>query len=674
MKSKKLISLLCAAAMTTSVFAGMVTTASAADDVYTFTDGSTTGWTIDNGGSVSTSDTTGDDTDPYLVIKGGGAGTRAASFTLPKATGSQYVVEFDSLIHGSDGMNNDSHYTQLAFGPAAMANPVESGYAVMMNAFRTNRTGIYVNGGEEAYDVQDKWTRTRIEVDGTSAKITMIDKSGTIIDEDEYTISASNVAKISARVARGDGPTPGDGADPGYVFLDNVHIYNGTAEGALTADGLRGEAAVATPYPEPETKVAAPALVVPEGITPVVDQNFSASFNQAMGAEEATYTDLTGLSIHFGGRSDNGADGDPATYAATSEYAKGDKTLELTGGRYSNQGRGPRVWATEKLSPSGDNSAVMAFAANLTSLVAGGAGRLYILGTDLQAGDTKDGAYNQVMAVLATDDYEYSEGEGDSLVIKVDPYTWYKVGVVVSGDKYRVYVAEAGEAWPTSAQIQRDHVGQGASSIGAVDLTTPYLAVTSADSKGGTTNPNVRIDNLLAYTGSAEEPRYLLPSEGEVVEPTPGAVEMHKVSIADSADGTKVTIKDIDGAEEDAYDGVFIHAKYADGRLTSVKSYPAKGITAAGIDVTVAADDAIALGDTLMVWSGLDTMVPYGKDTAKNSSVKEYAVKIGSLTGGSVVAKPANAEEGATVELTVTANDGYEYVDGSLKVMNGTTE
>ena len=38
MKSKKLISLLCAAAMSASAFAGLTVTASAADDLFTLTD------------------------------------------------------------------------------------------------------------------------------------------------------------------------------------------------------------------------------------------------------------------------------------------------------------------------------------------------------------------------------------------------------------------------------------------------------------------------------------------------------------------------------------------------------------------------------------------------------------------------------------------------------------
>ncbi|MCD8181157.1 MAG: hypothetical protein LUF26_06760, partial [Firmicutes bacterium] len=661
MRSKKLISLLCAAAMTASSFAALSVTAGAADDdLFSYDDGSTSAWTV-NYATLSQETDEDDETDTYIKLAGNGSGFRTATYSLSSITSSledNYVIEFDSMIHASDGQGRESMVTQIAFYGSTMATDTRTGYSdgntgqgvgtgfAVKYDTRRSYSSIYTDGASTgvvvndpasviesdwtAYsgyvsDVQDVWTRTQAVVDAANntVTITMIDAAGNkLIDGVTYACDAPKITGIYVGLARGDSVMgSGDAAGPGYVYLDNIRVYNGDAE-TLSTDGLKGEAAVATPYPAPETKDAAPVLTAPDGVTVSASQDFSTTLDKTtMTGEDQTITTLDGLSIAMGSRTSGDDVGDNSTYVQTAEYASGDKVLELVGGRFSNQGRGPEVSATTELTHDDTNSVVMMFAANITSEAAGGAGRLYILGTDRQAGDDNNGAYNAVMAVLATDDYEYFEGEGgDNLVIQVEPYTWYKVGVVVSSDKYRVYVAKAGEDFATTPDVNRDHVGQGDSNIGIDNLNLPILAVTSASGSGSATNSFVRLDNLLTYTGSADEPRYLLASETEVEETeapeetvAPTEVPSHSVTISYD-DGTA----SVSTTESEAFNGVLIAAKYCDdGTLDGVSII--KELTDISSTAQTVTGLDLAVGDKLFVWNSVSGMVPYGSYTVSDT-------------------------------------------------------
>lgn len=67
---------------------------------------------------------------------------------------------------------------------------------------------------------------------------------------------------------------------------------------------------------------------------------------------------------------------------------------------YSGAGRGPVVSAANTLALADGKSSVMTFTVNLCSNKAGGAGRLYILKDNSQAGTDKNGAYNNVRVYL----------------------------------------------------------------------------------------------------------------------------------------------------------------------------------------------------------------------------------------------------------------------------------
>ena len=496
MKSKKLISLLCAAAMSASAFAGLTVTASAATDLVTL-DGSTAdGWVApdgtDKGDIVPTVTIDDGETDQYLKFQGSGGGNRKSTYSLGQTISGQYTIEYDTMMTRGNGMSRIMHSNQLAFtndtntkdtrDGAGIIDTVNaqqgtkynsgSGASVANAAMKTDlrpyltdkwvinddSTSELVAYPESAVEVADtKWVRVQAAVNNDKTTVTVIDKSGNkLVDGVEYTNSTNEINSIYVCSNRGDGGS-------GIVALDNLHIYQGAPE-TLTTDGLRGDATVVVPtvMPVPDVKTQAPGLSAPDGVTPVVNNTFSKALaSTAMGETATTITDVDGLSIAMGNRTG----GDTATTVSVEDWAAGDKVLTLAGGPYSGAGRGPVVSAANTLALADGKSSVMTFTVNLGSNKAGGAGRLYILKDNSQAGEKKDGAYNNVMGVLTTDDTasSYTIGSGSNVITigqQVEAYQWYKVAIIVSSDKFRIWVAKADEDFTEKPQVDCDHVGR----------------------------------------------------------------------------------------------------------------------------------------------------------------------------------------------------------------------
>ena len=404
MKSKKLISLLCAAAMSASAFAGLTVTASAATDLVTL-DGSTAdGWVApdgtDKGDIVPTVTIDDGETDQYLKFQGSGGGNRKSTYSLGQTISGQYTIEYDTMMTRGNGMSRIMHSNQLAFtndtstkdtrDGAGIIDTVNaqqgtkynsgSGASVANAAMKTDlrpyltdkwvinddSTSELVAYPESAVEVADtKWVRVQAAVNNDKTTVTVIDKSGNkLVDGVEYTNSTNEINSIYVCSNRGDGGS-------GIVALDNLHIYQGAPE-TLTTDGLRGDATVVVPtvMPVPDVKTQAPGLSAPDGVTPVVNNTFSKALaSTAMGETATTITDVDGLSIAMGNRTG----GDTATTVSVEDWAAGDKVLTLAGGPYSGAGRGPVVSAVDSLELADGKSSVMTFAVNLGSTKAGGA-------------------------------------------------------------------------------------------------------------------------------------------------------------------------------------------------------------------------------------------------------------------------------------------------------------
>lgn len=648
MKSKKLISLLCAAAMSASAFAGLTVTASAATDLFTFTDGSTTGWTMANGTVTQKSDDDGE----YLELQGSGSGNRTATYSLGTSISGEYTIEYDTMMIRGNGMSRIMHTNQIAFtndtdtkdtrDGAGIVDAVNeqqgtkyqsgAGSSIANAALKTDlrpyltdkwminddATSELVAYPENAVNVADsKWVRVQAAVNDNKTTVTVIDKAGNkLVDGVEYTNSGNSINSIYVCSNRGD-------SGSGIIDLDNIHIYQGAPE-TLTTDGLRGDATVVVPtvapvMPTPAVKTQAPGLTAPEGVTTVVNNTFSKALaSTAMGETDTTITDVDGLSIAMKSRTG----GDTGTTVSVADWAAGDKTLTLIGGPYSGAGRGPVVSAVDSLEVADGKSSVMTFAVNLGSNKGGGAGRLYILKDNSQAGEKKDGAYNNVMGVLTTDDTasSYTIGSGSNVVTigqQVEAYEWYKVAVIVSSDKFRIWVAKADEDFTEKPQVDCDHVGTGetASSVTAL----PLLAVTSE--KGGSYTGSVaRIDNMLTYSGTADQPRKLLPTTEAA--PTPAPIPAKVTMSVDETANTVTLTSDKDT------DAVLVQASYrTDNTLESVKKVVNLKLEANKATTVPATDlDAFTTNDKIMVWDSLKTMTPLaGVYTVKNGAAQATA-------------------------------------------------
>ena len=653
MKSKKLISLLCAAAMSASAFAGLTVTASAATDLVTL-DGSTAdGWVApdgaDKGDIVPTVTIDDGETDQYLKFQGSGGGNRKSTYSLGQTISGQYTIEYDTMMTRGNGMSRIMHSNQLAFtndtntkdtrDGAGIIDTVNaqqgtkynsgSGASVANAAMKTDlrpyltdkwvinddSTSELVAYPESAVEVADtKWVRVQAAVNNDKTTVTVIDKSGNkLVDGVEYTNSTNEINSIYVCSNRGDGGS-------GIVALDNLHIYQGAPE-TLTTDGLRGDATVVVPtvMPVPDVKTQAPGLSAPDGVTPVVNNTFSKALaSTAMGETATTITDVDGLSIAMGNRTG----GDTATTVSVEDWAAGDKVLTLAGGPYSGAGRGPVVSAANTLALADGKSSVMTFAVNLGSNKAGGAGRLYILKDNSQAGTDKNGAYNNVMGVLTTDDTasSYTIGSGSNVITigqQVEAYQWYKVAIIVSSDKFRIWVAKADEDFTEKPQVDCDHVGTGNTATSVTEL--PLLAVTSE--KGGSYTGSVaRIDNMLTYSGTADQPRKLLPTTQAA--PTPAPIPAKVTMSVDETANTVTLTSDKDT------DAVLVQASYrTDNTLDSVKKVVNLKLEANKATTVPATDlDAFTTNDKIMVWDSLKTMTPLANAyTVKNGAAQATA-------------------------------------------------
>ena len=632
MRSKKMISLLCAVSMG-AITAASAIPAIAADDIYSFDGSSNSGWSELAAGSIKVEN---DDKGDYLTIQGSGSGNRTTSYTLPNAVSGEYVIEFDTLMARGNGMGRIMHSAQIAFTNNATfasngdtrpgANIVEEvnnqlstkyntdgGYgASIANAalkidlrpYMTNQwminddsTSELVAFPETAVDITDNtWVRVQAAVNGNTTTVNIIDNAGNkIVDNTAYTNAENSIQYIYVVSNRGD-------SGSGLIALDNIHIYQGAPE-ALTTDGLRGESTIATPEPPatlpptPAVKEAAPVFTAHETAEKLYTQDFSASavgdgISQKDSAQEA-YTGIEGLTMTVGSRNN-----DTQTSALVDKYA--DNVLTISGGEFSTNGRGAVVSLTDNLSIAEDTTktSIMAFAFDARALKDGGSGRLYLLDNNTNTDD--NGASRDILAVFTTagDGANYANGD-TKIGVDVDYAGWNTVAVAVSADKYRVYLNGDYD----NPVVQGTKVGVGATSVSVTHL--PMLAVTNGKSTSWST---VMVDNIMAYQISASFEKKYLPT---ISEPEPP--EVVKPNLTFSDDLTTVTS---DIASDDV---VIIKASYENDRLKSVESV--KGLSAGQNALTWT--NAPVEGDKVIALSSISDIEPLLEEAAGLTTAAE---------------------------------------------------
>ncbi len=650
MKSKKLISLLCAAAMSASAFAGLTVTASAATPVYTFDGSDITGFS-GNGTLAQVSDDKGE----YFSIKANGSSTYSATLTLPAdaqlTSADGYTIEYDARLHKSNGMGRYGRYTQVAFidssnaakdsrdyGPygalfsggnssTETGQGYTAGVASSLSA-RYQLDGTIVNDpGTETLAADntsvtgiadDMWVRVQTYVKGDVAKVTVIDvNNNKIVDGVDYINSATKLDTIYVTAGRGDDSVTG----PGEVCLDNIKIYSGEAE-TLTTDGLRGVVAAATPIPEPETvSGSAQTLAAPASVTDA----YTADFNNATVGTVASIetedqdakTVVDGMKVKVGSRS-TGAD--TKTYAAIAKVATGDNALKLAANQFSTNGRGPVVTLDDTKEISSGETAIMGFTTYLSAAKGtdeGGLPRLFLI--DNTTNIDGNGCARDILAVITTEDASgYTNGD-TPIGIQVTE-GWHTVVVAVSEGTYRVFIDgkyKDGEG-KLSPAVKGTKVGSGSTSAQVTHL--PSFAVENTKSDSGTAYSKALIDNVVAYKITDTLDAKYLPTE--TAAPTPAPIPAKVTMSVDETANTVTLTSDKDT------DAVLVQASYrTDNTLDSVKKVVNLKLEANKATTVPATDlDAFTTNDKIMVWDSLKTMTPLANAyTVKNGAAQATA-------------------------------------------------
>ena len=650
MKSKKLISLLCAAAMSASAFAGLTVTASAATPVYTFDGSDITGFS-GNGTLAQVSDDKGE----YFSIKANGSSTYSATLTLPAdaqlTSADGYTIEYDARLHKSNGMGRYGRYTQVAFidssnaakdsrdyGPygalfsggnssTETGQGYTAGVASSLSA-RYQLDGTIVNDpGTETLAADntsvtgiadDMWVRVQTYVKGDVAKVTVIDvNNNKIVDGVDYINSATKLDTIYVTAGRGDDSVTG----PGEVCLDNIKIYSGEAE-TLTTDGLRGVVAAATPIPEPETvSGSAQTLAAPASVTDA----YTADFNNATVGTVASIetedqdakTVVDGMKVKVGSRS-TGAD--TKTYAAIAKVATGDNALKLAANQFSTNGRGPVVTLDDTKEISSGETAIMGFTTYLSAAKGtdeGGLPRLFLI--DNTTNIDGNGCARDILAVITTEDASgYTNGD-TPIGIQVTE-GWHTVVVAVSEGTYRVFIDgkyKDGEG-KLSPAVKGTKVGSGSTSAQVTHL--PSFAVENTKSDSGTAYSKALIDNVVAYKITDTLDAKYLPTE--TAAPTPAPIPAKVTMSVDETANTVTLTSDKDT------NAVLVQASYrTDNTLDSVKKVVNLELKANEAKLVPATDLAtFTTNDKIMVWDSLKTMTPLANAcTVKNGAAQATA-------------------------------------------------
>lgn len=648
MKSKKLISLLCAAAMSASAFAGLTVTASAATPVYTFDGSDITGFS-GNGTLAQVSDDKGE----YFSIKANGSSTYSATLTLPAdaqlTSADGYTIEYDARLHKSNGMGRYGRYTQVAFIDSSKAAKDSRDYGLYGTLFsggnsstetgqgytagvasslsaRYQLDGTIVNDpGTETLAADntsvtgiadDMWVRVQTYVKGVVAKVTVIDvNNNKIVDGVDYINSATKLDTIYVTAGRGDDSVTG----PGEVCLDNIKIYSGEAE-TLTTDGLRGVVAAATPIPEPETvSGSAQTLAAPASVTDA----YTADFNNATVGTVASIetedqdakTVVDGMKVKVGSRKDTA---DTKTYAAIAKVAVGDNALKLAANQFSTNGRGPVVTLDDTKEISSGETAIMGFTTYLSAAKGtdeGGLPRLFLI--DNTTNIDGNGCARDILAVITTEDASgYTNGD-TPIGIQVTE-GWHTVVVAVSEGTYRVFIDgkyKDGEG-KLSPAVKGTKVGSGSTSAQVTHL--PSFAVENAKS---TAYSKALIDNVVAYKITDTLDAKYLPTETAAPAPAPIPAKV-TMSVDETANTVTLT------SDKDT-DAVLVQASYrTDNTLDSVKKVVKVALTAGTAYTVPATDlDAFTTNDKIMVWDSLKTMTPLASAYTIKNGVAQATAK-----------------------------------------------
>lgn len=609
MNKKKIVSLISAIAMTTTIFSSFVVAQAASTPVFSYDDGSTDGWVANT--STVTTVTDEETSDSYVKIAASGSSTYRSVFALPEEAQLEdnYVIEFDTLMHVGNGMGRLAKVTQVAFtGDAPGADTRDFGNADFLAAVNeklgeltnadgaqgnwntgsemgsgyiddiavsvssrvdmlgnasvnedgtvqdTNVSDFKLNNGvtDGVKDNKDVWVRVQAVVSGGIASVSVIDSANNkLLTEKEFAASATKLTSIHATPGRGDNNFAPYDTLAGYICLDNVKIYD-VSDGVvpkLTTAGLRGiPEVIETPAPEYPIVVS-----LPENATKFAQTKF-ASLKPvtilSIGTEAVDPVDLgDGIMASIGSRS---------TGADSSTYAQIEKleikshmynVLNAVNGRFSVGGRATLLTLPEfeLASLAEDEIVVIEMGAQLKEGV--GPAKVLFL-KDSTVFNSSGNIYTTVATSIST---TAEENPGSTDIVNpgtnavVESGKWIDLAYVLKGDgTFSAYVD--GEL--VIEETQKIHPGD---SNTDVFEKLPQITFTNGSSSSTPTASTVTLTDVVVYTAN----------EYVYTEPVPPAEPLTGLDIINATqDGDTVAVDLKNNSSKPVSVGVCVVAAY----------------------------------------------------------------------------------------------------------------
>lgn len=710
MKTKKLISLFCAAAMTVSSFAGLTITASAAvGDVLinqNFDDAdNTTPWgtpveqsTIAEDGTVTWNKVIGTayvdsatlGTVPASVTgnvfnfsSDGGNNSPTGTVTIDAATGTAqaYNVSFDAYIKNAkkdsygdlNGADSPEEAYEYIFGFGDGTNDVIR-FDVKGQDIYFVSNGVNIDTGIKT-GAEGVWVKADVKCDvaSKSVKGTITPEGGEAanLDASFSASGASSISKLYAASIRFSGNTKG------YInnYIDNFVVTEAApiVPCNITINQKCGETVLATETVKGgigESYTVGASYKVPFATEQSREAGKYYKYDETsidtIVAAEGSVIDLNFVETDMPTVTVKATTGDSMTPVASMAEVRG------------VPGEKPTIYISEYVKSTDDKWY------QKDDKNTGGRGDMYNVSVEITADDSDKlipykPAFN-VVSFLEAEDSENVVESDDGLAggtYNTDYIRDYASGGVwaqsTTGTTYPTgfYTAPVAEAGTYEITV-RTHDMKRTAAIAkvAADDTMTKIGQTTYDSGIAFTtvkadleagekiwvgkNGEIGTDDASASTKLINDVDYIVVKDANKKADTDPVVTFNYANkVASLTSDKDRTVK-----------AVVIHAQYGGGILTDVKQHPVD-ILSGAVPTTVNIEEPVYEGDKFMVWETLDGLKPllvpaYTVPQGSGDAKPKFTVTVAEgIANGTVTPDKAQAEQGETVTLTVTPAQGY---------------
>ncbi len=689
MKSRKIISLLSAAAMSASVFSGLALTAHAEDTVLwsdTFDLQSTKEKFVYREGSGPTTDA---ETIPGIMMSttNRSGGDEGSYYSIAeKSTDDKYLnvgqTFFGDYLKNErwahiDFINDQSEVTSFT---ATADTDIVIDFDMLMkdgvDAANSNATidpVLRIGGfaGEKSLNDVIEISRDEEKIAENTwvdVRIIVTDEGATAyVNGTEATTNAAMTSIASIGFIVPDGTTTYnptvEGAAPAEIGFDNVVVYSSDA-GVTTATSAAPAATAQDPGTVTYETVPEPAA--PEDLYLVASENFDSSTAGRVAhysVSDYVYENVVATFMVGQTELENDAAGENnwtiTTNTATDPDEGTNNYIAANNGRRSSGGRGPKM--EFNYGEIAERETVVAQFATRLHSSDGQPAEMIFLGSDVVSSTTNNVA--APVAMITTDANADSEvyvcanpltkgganvmqvPDGQWITVKIEAYrsegktAGAKISVDVDGELKYIFGSEE-----EYANLQDDN----RSGINTLPLISFRSGNASFYGNGNASNTSNDIDNISIY--SSNEPE------------------------ASAADGVTMTVNEDDQTVSltatTAGSAVLVQASYNTAKVLSDINVVPVSITVDGIALSASGEgaqlNAFTRGDKFMVFDSLADLTPLcDAHTVVNGAEpvepETYGITVTAPVNGTVTTDPSgSAEAGDTVTITASPAEGYE--------------